>query len=274
MNQPDSQRTPFTAIVLAGQRSAADPLVQRSNAGCKAMIEIDGKAMLQRVLDTLAASQQVDRRIISGPDLQQLDPQSAIRTLVDSGDVDWQAPQSSPSTSAWHAMQTVPAGTPILLTTADHPLLSAEIVDEFCRQSRVHDLDVAAGLAPYELVRQAFPDMKKTVMHFKEGDYCGCNLFTFMTPEGRDAARFWRKVEQERKNPFKVIRALGWASVLKYLLHRLTLREALDNLSNKLGVRAGTVLLPWAEAAVDVDSISDHDIVQRKMTSNRMNAPP
>lgn len=271
MNRADSQQTPFTAIVLAGQRNASDPLVQQSGACCKALIEIDGKPMLQRVLDTLAASQQVGHRIISGPDLQQLDPQNEIRKLVDSGTIDWQIPQTSPSTSAWHAMQAVPAQSPILLTTADHPLLTTEIVEEFCRQSLARNLDVAAGLAPYQLVQQAFPDMKKTVMRFQDGDYCGCNLFAFMTPRGREVSRFWRKIEQQRKNPFKVIQALGWTAVLKYLFHRLTLREALDNLSNKLDLRAGTVLLPWAEAAIDVDSISDHDIVQRKMADRGVN---
>ena len=90
-------------------------------------------------------------------------------------------------------MQNVPADTPVLVTTADHPLLTAEIVDRFCGQSLARGIDVTVGLAPYGLVKAAYPDMKKTVLRFRDGDYCGCNLFAFLTAEGRRMADDWRR---------------------------------------------------------------------------------
>ena len=46
---------------------------------------------------------------------------------------------------AYHAMLGIAANTPVLLTTADHPLLSAVIVDHFCSGSLACD---AADLRP------------------------------------------------------------------------------------------------------------------------------
>jgi hypothetical protein len=63
-----------------------------------------------------------------------------------------------------------------------------------------------------------------------------------------------------------MFRLLGWGAVIRYLLGYLTLDEALDRLSRKFRLRIRAVILPYAEAAVDVDSVRDHYIVQEKLT--------
>ena len=151
---------------------------------------------------------------------------------------------------------------PILLTTADHPLLTAEIVDAFARQSLVDDVDVTVGLAPHALVTEAYPGIRKTVLRFSDGDFCGCNLFAFLTPEGRRAASFWRRIEQQRKKPLVVIGLLGWSAVIRYRLGLLSLEEALAKLGKRLGLRIRAVVLPYANAAIDVDSIADLMLVK------------
>jgi hypothetical protein len=159
-------------------------------------------------------------------------------------------------------MQMLDPEVPVLLTTADHPLLTAEIIDAFGRQSLADDVDVAVGLAPHALVTEAYPGIKKTVLRFSDGDFCGCNLFAFLTPEGRRAASFWRKIEQQRKKPLVLIGLLGWWAVIRYRLGMLPLEEALAKLSKRLGLRMKAVILPYANAAIDVDSIADLMLVK------------
>ena len=129
--------------------------------------------------------------------------------MIAEGRIDWTAPGPTPSTSAHDMLGRVPATRPVLITTADHPLLTAEIVDHFCRDSLTSGCDVVIGLAPHDLVRATFPDLKKTVLRFRDGNYCGCNLFAFLTEDGRQLADFWRRVERDRKKPLVVIRLLG-----------------------------------------------------------------
>jgi hypothetical protein len=50
---------------------------------------------------------------------------------------------------------------------------------------------------------------------------------------------------------------------------RLSLAEALDRISNRLGFKAGAVIMPFAEAAVDVDSVSDLELVEKIVAEKR-----
>ena len=260
--QLDPETHQMTAIVLAGDRTKADSLINHTDVGAKAMIDLDGTPMVRRVLNSLRNSRVVRRIHLAGPEAAQVATDEQLQAWVDSSEVDWSEPGPSPSTSAYKAMQGVDSEQAILLTTADHPLLTPEIVDAFGRQSLADDIDVAVGLAPYALITEAYPGIRKTVLHFSDGDFCGCNLFAFITPEGRRAAKFWRKIEQQRKKPLVVIGLLGWTAVIRYRLGLLSLEEALAKLSKRLGLRIRAVILPYANAAIDVDSIADLMLVK------------
>jgi len=257
---PEQHR--LTAIVLAGDRTKADSLINHTKVGAKAMIDIDGLPMVRRVLNALRAARVVQRIRLAGPEGREVRADETLAQWIDGGEIDWSEPGPSPSTSAYQAMQALPPEEAVLLTTADHPLLTAEIVDAFGRQSLADDVDVTVGLAPHALVTEAYPGIRKTVLRFSDGDFCGCNLFAFLTPEGRRAARFWRRIEQERKKPLVVIGLLGWWAVIRYRLGLLSLEEALAKLSKRLGLRMRAVILPYANAAIDVDSIADLMLVK------------
>ena len=146
----------------------------------------------------------------------------------------------------------------MLLTTADHALLSSAMVRYFCRQARAGGCDVMVAVTTHDVIRAAYPQMRRTVIKLQDADYSGCNLFAFTTPRARAAADFWRRVEAQRKKPRQVIvGALGWVAVLRYLLGRLSLDEALGRMSQRLGLRVGAVRMPFAEAAIDVDTAAD-----------------
>jgi hypothetical protein len=193
-----------------------------------------------------------------------------LADLIASGKVKWYANQATPSSSAYHVLQTLPHEVPVLLTTADHAMLSARMVDYFCSEARATGCDVVVGVAPHELVTKAYPQTRRTATHLADGAYCGCNLFAFLTPRARLAADFWRRVETQRKNPLRMIRVLGWVAVSRYLMGRLSLDKALKRLSRRLGFKAGAVIMPFAEAAVDVDSIEDWNLVERIVADKKL----
>jgi CTP:molybdopterin cytidylyltransferase MocA len=254
--------SPFTAIVLAADRDTRDPLVDASGACCKAMVKIDGTPMLEHVVKALMASARVEQIVISGLQDRQLPGSEFLGDALAQGIIRWTEPEGSPSTSAYRALQALPADTPVLVTTADHPLLRADIVDEFLQRSLATTADVCVGLTDYASIKARFPAAKKTVTRFRDGGYCGCNLFSFMTPASHRVAAAWRRVEQQRKNPLRIISQLGWWSVLRYLLGWMTLNQALGKLSQRLDVTIAPVHLPYPEAAIDVDSIADQQLVE------------
>ena len=88
------------------------------------------------------------------------------------------------------------------------------------------------------------------------------------------AADFWRKVEKERKKPLRIIKIIGWTTVLRYLLGQLSMDQALTQLSKKMHLRVGVVRMPFAEAAVDVDKIDDLLLVESILSEKQQNAAP
>ena len=258
-----SSSSPFTAIVLAADRMPDDPVARAAGVSCKALAPIWGIPMVLRVLGALSEAQNIENRILCGPAWHAVETHKELHDLIASGQVKWVEAQATPSSSAYAVMQSLPLEQPVLLVTADHALLSAQLIDYFCSEARSRNCDVAVGFAAYDLVASAYPDMKRTVMKFGDSRVCGCNLYAFLSARGRSAAAFWRQVEALRKKPIKLISALGWIPVFRYLLGRFTLREALSRLSRRLDLSIEAVMLPFPEAALDVDKVSDWELAQR-----------
>jgi hypothetical protein len=185
-----------------------------------------------------------------------------LLSRINAGEIRWIPPQATPSASTYHVLEGLSPDAPALVTTADHAFLNAEIVDFFCSKARASGCDIVVGLASHAQVMRAFSQTKRTSTKLSDGGFCSCNLFAFLTPRARNAAEFWRKCERNRKKPWRMMRVIGWQVVVRYLLGTLSLEEGLRRLSARMNVKAGVVILPFPEAAVDVDTVSDLRIVE------------
>ncbi|HEY9568496.1 MAG TPA: hypothetical protein VIR38_10430, partial [Thalassobaculum sp.] len=94
------------------------------------------------------------------------------------------------------------------------------------------------------------------------GDFCGCNLFALRTPAARRVVTLWRRLEDHRKRPLTMAALLGPGIILRYLLRRLRLDDAARHISRRTDTRAAIVLIPYPEAAVDVDKPGDLPVAE------------
>ncbi|NIR28106.1 MAG: NTP transferase domain-containing protein [Gammaproteobacteria bacterium] len=266
---PPSQ--PFAAIILAADRGPDDPIANAARMPGKCLVPVANRPMVLRVLDTLEALPDVDAPLLCGPAWSVVAESASLLERIRSGRVRWMPHEDSPSRSASTALRSVPDGRPVLLTTADHALLTPAMLVHFLRRARTLDCDVAAALASAADVRTAFPGSRRTVMWLRDGGYCGCNLFAFLTSRGRDATLFWQRVEAQRKRPWRIARTLGWRTMLAYALGTLRLPQVLEQLSERMQMRVGAVRMPFAEAAVDVDTEADLALAERILSLRREN---
>jgi len=212
--------------------------------------------MIVRVVTALASSKSVADISISGLPAD-LVAGTDIGEVMQENDTRHVDSRETPSLSLAAAFDVIPPVRSVLVTTADHALLDSRIVDDFTTRALETNADVVFGLTRFESVLAAAPESRRTVMHFRDGDYCGCNLFAFLTPAGRAAVSFWRRVEKNRKSPLRVARELGLLTTLRYILRRLTLAQAMERLSTQCGSRVRAVCLPFGTAAIDVDKLDD-----------------
>ncbi len=259
----------FTAIILAADRSRDDPLIRHAGVCAKALVEINRRPMVGRVIDALSQSQQVNEIILSGPKKDCFESSEFITEIIGNGSANWSEPADSPASSAYAALKQLPENQPALITTADHPLLRPDIIDDFLERALASGADVAAGVTTIRAIHEKFPGARKTVMRFSDDGYCGCNLFAFLTPQSHRVAKAWRSVEKQRKNPLYIVRQLGLGSVLQYALGMLRMDVAAERLSRKLDVTIKPVLLPFPEAAIDVDTVADQQFVETILDADK-----
>ena len=258
----------FTAIVLAADRGPSDPVAAVTKSPCKALSPVRGTPMLFRVIEALQQSHAINSIIVVGPAQQIVASNPALISYLEQDNIKWIDNGTTPCTSAQLAIQQIAAASPTLITTADHALLSPEIINYFCQQAAQSEADALVGLANAELVVQTYPEVGRTQWKFQDNQYCSCNLFALRTSRGRELIEFWKQVEDNRKNPLRIISKLGWLTVMRFALRKITLNQALQQLSNKLSLTVKPILLPFAEAAIDVDTEKDLELTE-KILANR-----
>ncbi|WP_097065976.1 nucleotidyltransferase family protein [Nitrosovibrio sp. Nv4] len=259
MNKTDQ----FVAVVLAADRTANDPIAVATGAACKAIAPICGKPMIIRVLDALEASGMVRMIIVCGPPASVLPECPELEERIKCGRITWLPNLDSPSRSANSGLAQIDQGAPVLLTTADHALLTPSIVRYFLSKSQEADSDATVGVVKHEDVATAFPGVKRTVIRLRDGGVCGCNLYAFLNQNGRGLVSVWQRAEDLRKQPWRLIgQTFGVTTVLFYLLGLLTIDKGLKAVRAKTGIRVQPVFLPYPQAGVDVDKVEDMLLVE------------
>ncbi|GBR05484.1 nucleotidyltransferase family protein [Acetobacter oeni] len=245
----------LTALILAGSRAGAtDPMAVTAGLSHKALIPIAGKPMIAHVIDSLRATPGVGRIVVC------IETPDTIADVLPSG-VELLPAAAGPSASVLAAIQRF--GTPLLVTTADNPLLQPAWVQAFI--AGAGRADVAVGVAREETVRRDVPGTARTFIRLSDVAFSGCNLFLFRTPVSARVAVLWQKIERERKNPLRMGWLLGPGILFRFLLKRLNTRTLLTRITRLTGAQARFVFLPDGRAAVDVDKPADLDLVRRLM---------
>lgn len=238
--------TAFSALVLAGSRPGVDPVAEAAGVSAKALAEIAGAPMLARVVAALREAG-AGRIAVAASDAE-------VVALAESLDCEIVAAAAGPSESA--AAGFAALGAPMLLTTADHGLLRAEWVRDFLAACDP-GADCSVLLARQEVIERAAPDTRRTYLRFADGAWSGCNMFHFASPRAQAAFAMWRAVEADRKRPWRIVRRLGPGLLLRYVLGRLPLDEAMAHLGLRAGLKVEAVASPHGHAAIDVDKAAD-----------------
>ncbi len=263
---------PFSVILLAGDRPA-DVLAQRSPGKRKALLLLMGRPMILYVLETLLAARYVGNIIVVAnriPEIEgNLELQSFIAASGQGARISFREGAGSPATSVLKTMEDLKFDGPVLVTTADNPLLTPVTLDAFCAAVATGvAADAAVGLAREADIRKAFPHVKRTYIRLGGKGYSGCNLFALTAGAGPKAARAWSEVEGRRKKPWQLILHFGVWTLLRAVTGFLDLDGALRAVSRAMGLKAKAIVLDDPVAAMDVDR-PDHIAIAESVLAAR-----
>ncbi len=255
------QERSYTGLVLAASRGNLDPLAVAGGVSHKCFIDIAGQPMLRRVVAAVLESGRIGRTIVAIEEDSIEEARRLLAGLPGAEDIAYVASRDTIGSSV--AAIAAPELLPIVITTGDNALHTAEMVRYFCDALDGATAETALGLTPASYILEKYPEGNRAFHRFRDGAFSSCNIYAILDPRGLDAARVFNSGGQFGKKPRRLIGAFGLFAFLLYKSRLFKLSTVVKALGRAVGVRTAPVLMPFAEGPIDVDRMQDWQLANR-----------
>lgn len=239
-------------VVLAGGL-VKDPLASALGTPRKALATIQGRTCLTRTLDAVQKAGFLDCVTVSGEDVA---PYVTCGTLIEE--------KNTQTENARAGVEALPGVDAILFLPADSPFLQGSSLTAFAQEieRKVGDSTspwMATGLVALDDFRKAFPRVATQPIVLKDGSYLSGALFAASPEAFFGALDLINEMSNSRANQAAMLWKLGPWTVVRYLMHQVSLSEAAQRLSRIFG--ADVLLATGCDptTAADIDEVSDLD---------------
>ncbi len=249
------------AIVLAAG-TKSEPVSEASGLAHKAMLEVGGRAVVNRVAEALQAAQLVGEVVVvTAPDSPVQD------VLVE--DTAWV------ESAGGSYVDTIMAGLKyhkdceeVLLVTGDLPLLTAEAVDHFVAEALDSGAELCYSMVSAKRADSLYGTTSHSAVRLCDGTFTGGNLALVSRQFVERQQQRLERAFASRKNPIGLARLLGSRFIFRYLLGRLTVADIVQRFNQILGCEVMVVNSPYPEVSFDVDK-PDHIAIARQHLQER-----
>jgi molybdopterin-guanine dinucleotide biosynthesis protein A len=249
-------------ITAGGRPGPDDPLYPYSQGQPKALLDMGGRTMLERVVAGLQASRYVEDIVIVGLDeveIKKLQFGRPAHSLPDQGSL----VQNALAGVHW-ANQNRPGATELLLSSADVPLITGPLIDSLIDSCRPFDCVFYYLMARQETMEKRFPGSKRTFVPLTDGRVAGGDIFLIQPWIADTHRETWEAMTNARKHAWKLARLVGLGTLLKYLFRRLSIADLEAIGLRFLGHPIKVVMTPHAELVMDADKPYQVDLLRRE----------
>lgn len=236
----------LNAVILAGEQ----PIKDSSDTGNKALLRINGKIMIEYVIEALRNADQVGRIVVVGPK-EQLE--AYLKDKVD-------AVVNSDGTAMGNLMEAVNFlgyNSYMLVCSCDIPLITTEAINDFIKKSNELNADFCYPIVEKAVNMNKYPEMERTYVKVKEGSFTGGNIFYINPLILGKCLEIADKLVQARKNPIKMASILSFGFLLRLVTGTLSISKAEKHFSEMLSITAKAIISEYPEIGNDVDKPSD-----------------
>lgn len=242
-------------IVLAGGTPRpGESLYAETRGRPKALLDVGGRPMIDRVVDALRAAEAIDRLIVVG--------------LADTGAAGSRADAVVPDSGSLIANLYSGIGelrdpaSRAAYCWSDVPLLRGEMVDRFVAATDPR-CDVSAGLVPRDRLEERYPGVEDLWLRLHEGQFIAADFGTFQAREAERMRPELERLAPLRKSALRQARAVGLPLLFRYLAGRLTIPFLRADLERRFRIRCQVLVAEDPELGLDVDTLADLEICRR-----------
>lgn len=251
----------ISAIVLAGGMvTEKDPLYALSGHMKKAMLPVNGKPMVQWVIEAIDRAGSVSNIIVAGLDEQLwFGVTKPITMIPDAGGMLANIRRGIEVVNSNHHTDEF-----ILLASGDIPAITPEIIEWRVKDALEVGADINYAVVTQETMEARFPGSQRSYVRLRDMRVCGGDLNVLRSSlAGEDA--LWERIIQARKSAWRQASLLGYDLLLQLVLRRVSLEAAGQKVSDRLGIHGVGTVSPFAEIAMDIDKPVHLEVVERVM---------
>jgi molybdopterin-guanine dinucleotide biosynthesis protein A len=236
-------------ITAGGKPAEKEPLYNETRGGYKALLEIQGKPIIQWVLDAFSAAGLVDRVCVVGlPILTELTCSKPLTLLPDHGGMLENIRAGTVELFGAH-----PQDKKVLISASDIPAITPSMVDWMVNLVQQSDHDIYYNVIQRQIMETRYPGSRRSYLKLKDMEVCGGDLNAINASAVMDEKAIYRGLIDTRKNVLKQASLIGFDTLFFLLIRQLTLEEAVATVSKRLAIRARALVCPYAEIGMDVD---------------------
>ncbi len=238
------------ALVLAGGAPGPGGLLYEYTQGkSKAMLDMCGRPMVQWVLDALEGSAIVDRVVVIGLSPSEGLQSSKIRAyLPGEGSM-----IQNVRLGIKQVLELNPQARHMLVVSSDIPAITPVMVDWMVTTCMQTDDDLYYNVIQRQVMEKRYPNSRRTYLRVKDVEVCGGDMSVISTQISTEKDSVFERLSATRKNVLQQAAIIGWGTLFKVLLRRITLQEAVQAVCKRVGLKGRAILCPYAEVGMDVD---------------------
>ncbi len=256
-------------IIAGGTVGPDDPLYPYTQGKPKALIDMGGRSMLERVVDALQNSSYVEDILVVGIDPQigaGLSFTRPVEFLPDQGGM----VSNMLGGVSWF-IKNRPGAEVVLGCSADIPTITGQVVDEFIETCRPWDKGVYYNFVTRTRLEGRFPNSRRTYSRYGDIEAAGGDMVIARPDVAERNRPLLESVTAARKKPWRVAGVVGLRMLIKFLLHRLTIADVETTASRILGAPVKIILDGPPELAMDADKPFQVDMLRAEFAGSQQN---
>lgn len=245
----------INALVLAGTKEKGS-LEITENVENKALIMLDGRPMIDYIVDALNNSKNIGKILVVGPK-NELQPYigKKVDEIINPG--------NSILENMEIGLKFFNSAENLLFLTSDIPLITPEAIDEFLEICTKRKAYIGYPIITKENIMKKYPETKRTYVKMKEGIFCGGNIVFFKPEVFFQKKKLIKELFDNRKATWKYVKILGLKFIFKFLFKTLTLKEVEKRVTDILGYNSIAAMISYPEIMIDLDKPSDLKLIRK-----------
>lgn len=249
-------------IIAGGLATPTSPMYEITGGKSKALLDMGGRTMLERVMDALQGSKYIEDIVVVGlgSDLG-MDFQRPVGHLPDHGSM-----VANMLAGVKYFEEKKPGATAVMSCTSDVPLLTTAIVDDFIEVTAPHEKGLYYNFITKEVMDARFPDSNRTFVKLKGGmQIAGGDLMIANPIIGSANEELWITLTNARKHAWKIATIIGIDMFFKFIFRRIGTAEIEKKAESILGLPVEVVLSPHAEIGMDADKPDQVEMLRAEL---------